>query len=64
MMESVLWYGWEVWCLKTDLKGRPATVGMDYLRRSAKISRLERKTNEEVGAVMGAEETVIERIER
>ncbi|CAG9826201.1 unnamed protein product [Diabrotica balteata] len=37
---------------------------MDYLRRSAITSRLERKTNESIRNNMNATETVIDRIER
>jgi len=39
-------------------------VEMDYLRKSAKTSRLERKTNEYIRDCMDAPETIIDRIER
>lgn len=58
MVESVLCYGSEVWTLNADLRRRLNAVEMDYLRRSARISR----TNEEVRRVMNAGETVVERI--
>ncbi|XP_049779196.1 uncharacterized protein LOC126176101 [Schistocerca cancellata] len=37
---------------------------MGYLRRNARISRIERKTNDDVRAGMKANDTVIDRIER
>jgi hypothetical protein len=36
---------------------------MDYLRRSARKSKLERFPNEEIRRIMQAEETVLDRIE-
>jgi hypothetical protein len=36
---------------------------MDYLRRSAKKSKLERFLNQEIRKIMKAEETVLDRIE-
>ena len=64
MVESVLCYGSELWILNADLKRRLIAVEMDYLRRGARISRIEKKTNDEVRARMNANETVIDRIER
>lgn len=64
MVESVLTYGSEVWTVGAELRRRLIAVEMDYLRRSARISRLERRTNVEVRDIMDARETVIDRIER
>ncbi|KAJ9589040.1 hypothetical protein L9F63_017684, partial [Diploptera punctata] len=40
------------------------SLEMDGIRRSARVSRLERRINEEVRQMMHMEETVVERIER
>lgn len=37
---------------------------MDYLRRGARVSRLERRINEEIKLRMEAEETIIDKIEK
>ena len=52
MVESVLCYGSEVWTLNADLKRRVNAVEIDYLRRSARISRMDKKSNEEVRKIM------------
>ena len=64
MVETVLTYGCEVWALKEEDKKRIRAVEMDYLRRSAGRSRLERIRNEQIRLKMSAQETVIERIEK
>lgn len=43
---------------------RRLTVEMDYLRRSARVLRLERRTNEEVRHRMEAEKTIVDRIKK
>ena len=64
MVETVLTYGCEVWAMREDDKRKLTAVEMDYLRRSARRSRLERIRNEQIRREMSAEETVIERIEK
>ena len=64
LVESMLCYSSEVWVLNADLKRRLLAVEMDYLRRSAGISRIERRTNNEVRHFMRAYESVLDRIER
>lgn len=65
LVESVLCYGSELWTLSADAKRKIQVVEMDYLRRSAGISRMEKKTNIEVRRIMNAsEETVLDRIEK
>jgi hypothetical protein len=48
MVKSVLIYGAETWSLYEDDRRRMNTAEMDALRRSARISKLGRKTNEYV----------------
>ena len=50
--------------MREDDKRKLTAVEMDYLRRSARRSRLERIRNEQIRREMSAEETVIERIEK
>ena len=46
MVKSVLTYGAETWSLYGDDRRRINGTEMDVLRRSARISKLDRKTNE------------------
>ena len=46
MVKSVLIYGAENWSLYEDDRRRINATEMDALRRSAKVSKLDRKTNE------------------
>jgi hypothetical protein len=46
MIKSVLIYGAEAWSLYEDDRRRINATEMDALRRSARISKLDRKTNE------------------
>lgn len=41
LVESVLCYGCEVWTVNSDLRRRLLATEMDYLRRSARVSRRE-----------------------
>jgi hypothetical protein len=61
LVESVLLYGSEIWTLKYYRK-RLQAVEMDYLRRSARVSRLEHISNQEIRTRMNAEESIIDRI--
>lgn len=61
-MVVVLSDGSEIWAL--NIKRRLNAVEMDYLRRSARISKPERKMNEEVRNKMNARETVVDIIEK
>ena len=45
MVKGVLTYGAETWSLYEDDRRRINTTEMDALRRSARISKLDRKTN-------------------
>ncbi|XP_030760716.1 uncharacterized protein LOC115885831 [Sitophilus oryzae] len=64
MVESVLCYGSEICALREEDKRRILAVEMDYLRRSARVSRLQRVRNEEIRNRTSAQETVIQRIEK
>jgi len=46
MVKSVLIYGAETWSLYKDDRRRINATEMDAIRRSARISKLDRKTNE------------------
>lgn len=64
LVESVLCYNSEVWVVNAKYKQKLLAVEMDYLRRSAGISKLQRIRNHEIRRRMGAEENVIDRIEK
>ena len=64
MVESVLCYGSEIWALKEEDKRKLLAIEMDYLRRSARVSRLQRVRNEEIRNRMKATESVIQRVEK
>ena len=64
LVESVATYGSEVWTINNYYKNRLLALEMDYLRRSAKKSKLEHTTNKEIRNIMDAEESIIERIEK
>ncbi|KAJ9582946.1 hypothetical protein L9F63_022707 [Diploptera punctata] len=63
LVESVTMYGSEVWTINKHYKNRLIALEMDYLRRSARKSKLEHVTNNEIRNIMEAEENIIERIE-
>ena len=42
MVKSVDCYGCEVWLLKREEQRKPLALEMDYLRRSARVSRLQK----------------------
>jgi hypothetical protein len=46
MVESVLMYRAEIWSLYEDDRRRINVTEIDTLRRTARISRLDRKSNE------------------
>ena len=62
MVKSVLTYGAETWSLYEDDRRRINTIEMDALRRSARISKLDRKTNEYTGERMDAQDTVLDNV--
>ena len=64
LVESVLCNNSEVWVVNAEYKRKLLAVEMDYLRRSAGVSRLQRIRNQEIRRRMKAEENVIDRIEK
>jgi hypothetical protein len=64
VVKSVLIYGAETWSLYEDGERRNNTADMDALRRSARISKLDRKTNEYIGGKVGAQDTILDDITR
>ena len=55
MVESVACYECEVWLLKTEEQGKILALEMDYLRRSASVSRLQKIPNTTIRSKMQAE---------
>jgi hypothetical protein len=55
-------YGSEIWTLNEYYRKILQAVEMDYLRRSARVSRLERISNQEIRTRMNSEERIIDRI--
>jgi len=60
MVKSVLIYGAEIWSLYEDDRRRINATEMDALRRSARISKLDRKTNEYIRGKMDAQDILDE----
>jgi len=60
--KSVLIYGAEAWSLYVDDRRGINAAGMDVLRRSARISKLDRKTN--IREKMNAQYTILDEITR
>jgi hypothetical protein len=56
-------YGSELWVENKSKKKKLHAVEMDYLRCSARKSKLEGVPNKEIRRIMQAEETVLDRIE-
>ncbi|KAJ4439034.1 hypothetical protein ANN_14990 [Periplaneta americana] len=63
IVESILTYGAEGWSLSEGQKSKIQAVEMDGIRRGARISRLEKRRNEDVRRIMNMEESAIARIE-
>jgi hypothetical protein len=64
MVKSVLIYGAETWSLYEDDKRRINAAEMATLRRSARISTLDRKTNEYIRGKMDAQDIILDDITR
>jgi len=59
-----LTYGAEIWSLYEDDRRRRNATEMDALRRSARISKLDRKTNEYIRENMNKQDTILGEITR
>jgi hypothetical protein len=57
-------YGCEVWLLKTEEQRKLLVLEMHYLRRSARVSRLQKIPNTANRSKMQAEQSIIDRIQR
>jgi hypothetical protein len=64
MVKSVLTYGAETWRLYEEDSRRINVTEMDALRRSARKSELDRKTNEYIRGKMDAQDTILDDITR
>jgi len=64
VVKSVLNYEVETWSLYEDDRMRINAAEMDALRRSARISKLDRKTNEYIREKMEAPNTILDEITR
>ena len=64
VVKSVLTYGAETWSLYEDDRRRINAAEMDALRRSARISKIDRKTNEYIRETMDAQDAVLDDVTR
>jgi len=64
MVKIVPIYGAETWSLCEDDRRRINAAEMDALRRSARISKLYRKTNEYIRETMNAQDTTLDEMTR
>jgi len=64
MVKIVLTYGAETWSLYGDDRRRFNATEMDALRRSARISKLDRKLNEYIRKKMNKQDTILDEIIR
>jgi len=64
MVRSVLIHGAETWSLYEDDRRRIKATEMDALRRSARISELDRKTNEYIRGKIDAQDIIWDDITR
>jgi hypothetical protein len=62
MVKSILMYGAETWSLYEDDRRRINTTQMYALRRSARISKLDRKTNEYIRGKIVAQDMILDDI--
>jgi len=62
IVKSVLIYGAETWSLYEDDRGRINATEMDALRRSARISKLDRKMNECIRDKINVQDTILDEI--
>jgi hypothetical protein len=60
MVKNVLIYEAETWSLYEDERRRINATVMDALRRSARISKLDRKTNEYIRGKMDAKDIILD----
>ena len=64
MVKGVLIYAAETWSSYEDDRRRINATEMDALRRSARISKLDRKTKEYIREKMDVPDTILDKITR
>ena len=64
MVESMACYGCEVWILKTEEQRKLLALEMDYLRRSTRVSRLQKIPNTAIRNKMQAKQLILDGIQR
>jgi hypothetical protein len=64
IVKGVLIYGAETWSLYEDDRMRIYSTEMDALRRSARISKLDRRTNEYITEKMDTPDIILDEINR
>ena len=62
MVEPVACNRCEVWLIKTEEQRKLLALEMDYLRRSARVSRLQKIPNTAIRNKMQAKQSILDRI--
>jgi hypothetical protein len=63
IVKRILTYGAETWTIKQKHRRKLLATEMDYLRRSARISRMDRIRNETIRTKMGMQKDILQEIE-
>jgi hypothetical protein len=63
IVKSILTYGAETWTVKQKHRNKLLAAEMDYLRRSARISRMDKIRNEAIRTKMGIKKNIVQEIE-
>jgi hypothetical protein len=63
IVKSILTYGAETWTIKQKHRRKLLAIEMDHLRRSARISRMDRIRNETIRTKMGMKKNILQEIE-
>jgi hypothetical protein len=63
IVKSILTYGAETWTIKQKHRHKLLATEKDYLRRSARISRMDRIINETIRTKMGMKKDILREIE-
>jgi hypothetical protein len=63
IVKSIETYGTEIWTVKRKHRNKLLATEMDYLRRSARISRLDKIRNEAIRTKTGIRKNIVQEIE-
>jgi hypothetical protein len=63
VVKSILTYGAETWTVKQKHRNKLLATEMDYLRRLARISRMDKIRNEAIRTKMGIKKNIVQEIE-